>query len=637
MPTDIRGETLWAAETAVGDPTTTISPTQHEVEACLADTMAIGPEAVAALAGRSSPTPASERSDLVMVSVLGEGGMGRVESARQESLGREVAVKRVRPDRICPPAVSALLLEARITGALEHPNIVPVHLLERDPAGHPLLVMKRIEGAPWLDLIRDPDHPDWRAYPGDRVLRHLAICTQVCNAMHFAHRRGVVHRDLKPENVMVGAFGEVYVLDWGLALELGQDGTARATHLAGTPSYMAPEMALPPHRLSARTDVYLIGACLHHALTGRTPHAGTTLNEVLTAVRAAQPPVVPDSVPAELAAICRRAMAPDPADRFESALDLRLAIEAYLRNRASIEVAASALARLAELEVAAAVDPTAAGADGAAQDAEQGLRVRRLGAGAHFGFRHALDSWPDNPAALRGLQRCLELLADYELRCGNLDAARSHVAELPEPSAALDARIAELAERKRRADEERDGLLALARERDVGVHRRSRTFLVILWLSVGVLAAGAFVVGRAYDLFEPTHTTNLVFSAVCIPIGLVGLYVWRRDLLSTEFNRAVVLPAFAFGIVQGALRLLGAVLDVPVDAVLAAEPFLIALTLLGMAASVDASLVPISGVIFLLGMGAMLAPKYALAFSALSLVCVGYGLLRSWTRLSRRP
>src|SRR5262249_2783401 len=159
-------------------------------------------------------------------------------------------------------ALGGLLTEAVITGSLEHPSIVPVHALGCDDAGRPVLVMKRIEGVCWRGMARDEHPPGWAAIDaagGGRRTAHVANLMAVCNAMHFAHRRGVVHRDLKPGNVMIGSYGEVYVVDWGIAarIEAGPSPVA----LVGTPAYMAPEMVWgEAHRVDARTDVYLLGA-----------------------------------------------------------------------------------------------------------------------------------------------------------------------------------------------------------------------------------------------------------------------------------------------------------------------------------------------------------------------------------------
>ena len=179
-----------------------------------------------------------------------------------------------------------LLREAWVTGVLEHPNIVPVHDLVLDEQGMPRLVMKRIEGVEWGALIADEAQVRSRFGARRPLYWHLDVLRSVCNALEYAHSRGIIHRDIKPENVMVGGFGEVYVLDWGIALALdgryGQrlDKTSDEERLAGTPRYAAPEMVLPEAGgQGVHTDVYLLGATLFHAVVGRGPHQGDSLAE----------------------------------------------------------------------------------------------------------------------------------------------------------------------------------------------------------------------------------------------------------------------------------------------------------------------------------------------------------------------
>jgi len=265
--------------------------------------------------------------DLEVIRTLGEGGMGRVFLARQHSLDRDVAVKTVR-DGASERDHAALLVEGAITGHLEHPAVIPVHALGIDPDGRPVLVMKRVEGAAWGELLANPHHEAWRDDGGDaddRLVRHLEILMQVCNATSFAHSRGIVHRDIKPENVLIGPYGEVYLADWGIALRT-EDGLP-VTPMCGTPSYMAPEMVVGGV-IDARTDVYLLGATLHHILLGRPRHAGTNFRAVLFAATESEPIDYPPSVPALLAALANEATSLDPAKRPAGAAEVRQAIAA---------------------------------------------------------------------------------------------------------------------------------------------------------------------------------------------------------------------------------------------------------------------------------------------------------------------
>jgi serine/threonine-protein kinase len=206
---------------------------------------------------------------------IARGGMGVVYRARDPALGREVALKLLREDLAADDgAVRRFLEEARIGGRLQHPGVVPVYALGRTATGRPWFTMKLIEGRTFASMLQA------RASPSEDLRRHLAILESVCRTVAFAHDRGVVHLDLKPGNVMVGAFGEVQVVDWGLAalVRSSQPGTkhrSREGEVYGTPAYMPPEQARGDlAAIDERADVFALGAMLCEVLTGAPPYAG---------------------------------------------------------------------------------------------------------------------------------------------------------------------------------------------------------------------------------------------------------------------------------------------------------------------------------------------------------------------------
>ena len=416
----------------------------------------------------------------MVVGVLGEGGMGRVQLARQRSLQREVALKR--------PKVGAtdwdaqlLRAEALVTGHLEHPNIIPVHALGIDSAGQPVIVMKRVEGVSWRDLLRDEQHPGWRRREPDREARlvwHLQVLAQLCNAMAFAHSRGIVHRDMKPDNVMVGEFGEVYLLDWGVAVETGSRSRDEAGNpvIVGTPGYMAPEMA-SGGPIEEQTDVYLLGASLHELLSGQLRHRGDDLATVVESALASEPYRYGADVPEELAALANQATSADPAARPRGALAFRQALLDHLRHRSSLRLSASADRLLAAV---AADDPASAGA--------HGLAI----AESRFGYREALREWPDNPEARRGLRNCAVATVRLEIARRDAGAARAALAEVPDPPSELAAALDRLESSLAEEAAERDRLRRLAHDADptVGAPARVLMFsmLVVVVASVVVYA-----------------------------------------------------------------------------------------------------------------------------------------------------
>ena len=284
---------------------------------------------------------------------IARGGMGVVYRARDPALGREVALKLLREDLASDQgAVRRFLEEARIGGRLQHPGIVPVYALGRTETGRPWFTMKLIEGRTLASMLRA------RASPAQEMRRYLAILESVCRTMAFAHDAGVVHLDLKPGNIMLGAFGEVQVVDWGLAAlvrcaEPGGEPGPREGEVYGTPAYMPPEQARgESQRIDERADVFALGAILCEVLTGTPPYphgheasrrdaSGGDLAGALERLQACAAP--------DLAELCAASLARDPEQRRSSAGDLATGIArhfAELEERVHAAEIAAAEARI---------------------------------------------------------------------------------------------------------------------------------------------------------------------------------------------------------------------------------------------------------------------------------------------------
>jgi len=438
-----------------------------------------------------------ETEALVVGDAIGEGGMSVVRRGRQVALGREVAVKTLRHHDADERATLRMLREAWVTGSLEHPNIVPVHDIHIDPDGRPQIVLKRIGGRAWSVYMHDERALREQLGVRDALDWNIRTLMQVCNAVHFAHTRGVLHRDLKSDNVMIGEFGEVYVLDWGLAVSLTDDATGRlplaveVDSIDGTPAYMAPEMLDGNGaRLSTRTDVYLLGGVLFEILTSWPPHMAGSMREIVASVVRSEPDI-PEGTPDELAGIVRKALAARPEDRFESAEVLRLALSAFLEHRASVVLAEDALAKLRDLEVACAEAQERTRSD------ERGQRRDLLFGECRFGFREALRAWPGNTLAAEGLRRAVVLMTEVELAQGDPRTAALLVSELRDPPEELAARV----KRARAAQREEDERLArLARDQDPAIGRRVRLLvsvsLGIVWTALRGSASASNAVTR---------------------------------------------------------------------------------------------------------------------------------------------
>jgi tetratricopeptide (TPR) repeat protein len=370
---------------------------------------------VSGLASTADPRPAASpgadgpAGDLPAVpgyQVLREiarGGMGRVLAACDLGLDRDVALK------VLLPGANAdrFVRESKITARLPHPGIPPVHALGTLADGSPFLAMKLVAGQTLAVEMKTADRP-----------RLLQAFTQVCQAVGFAHSRGVIHRDLKPANVMVGAFGEVQVMDWGLAKDLAgregvdeprsaevpmvlpvgtdssqtadyrtlgkaADGQTQAGQVMGTPAYMAPEQARG-EAVDARSDVFALGGILCAILTGQPPFRGKSAREVLRRAAAAD---LADAnarldgcgADADLIAVCRRCLSPSPADRPADGRAVADGLTAYL-NGAQDRLRAAEIARAAEAARAEEATRTAAEANERARVERRARRVQFIAA-----------------------------------------------------------------------------------------------------------------------------------------------------------------------------------------------------------------------------------------------------------------
>jgi eukaryotic-like serine/threonine-protein kinase len=292
-------------------------------------------------AAHTLPTWRSRYEDL---GELARGGMSTVRTVFDRVVRRRVAMK-VHDRTRDPSGLTHFIEEARITGQLDHPNIIPVHDVQYDEHGLPTrFTMKLVEGETLAELL---ERLGPAAVASSELERLLGIFLKVCDAVSFAHSRGVIHCDLKPSNVMVGSHGQVYVTDWGVALRrdpasMQPDNRPTrpfgASMLTGTPAYMAPEQAWGRHDdVDERTDVYGLGGILYALMTLTAPHDGGSASADLVLAQRGQvkPPqecVTDRALPPGLCRIAMRALSADPADRHPSVERLKLDIERLLRG-----------------------------------------------------------------------------------------------------------------------------------------------------------------------------------------------------------------------------------------------------------------------------------------------------------------
>jgi len=332
-----------------------------------------------------------------LLSLLGEGGMGMVYQARQTSIDRTIALKMIKPqgarDR---DERNKFLAEAVVTGELDHPNIVPIYDLGSNKENILFYAMKEVQGTPWKDAVGEKTQDE-----------NLSILLRIADAVAFAHSKGIIHRDLKPENVMLGDYGEVLLMDWGLAAAVKEGAKAEplnAEHaIGGTPCYMPPEMATgDAEKIGPHSDVYLLGAILFEIVTGKRPHAGEDVWKCLEA--AAENRIEPTEITGELMDIALKAMAGEPADRYGSVKEFQAAVRLFRRHEESIVLAAHGAEEL--------------------EKAEKRKDYDRYSE-AVAGYRQALRLWKENKRAEIGLHEAQLKYAECAFEKRDFDLALS--------------------------------------------------------------------------------------------------------------------------------------------------------------------------------------------------------------------
>jgi hypothetical protein len=370
--------------------------------------------------------PRGAIADFVLSKKIGQGGQGEVWKAWQTSLSREVAVKRLRAGD-----VGDFLIEAYTSGALDHPNIVPVHDLGRimdEGRELPLLAMKLVRGVPW-DILLKMDRQEGTLSQDELLAKHLRVLIDVCNAVAYAHSKGIIHRDLKPSQVMLGDYGEVFLMDWGLAMSVHSDvplaaidGSPKhrtretAANRCGSPAYMAPEQTLEStEKLGVHTDVYLLGATLYEIVSGQPPHFAESANVAYHMATRNKRAPLPPKCPADLRALMESSLETEPAARPASAKAFRTALEDYLGGAGK---------KRESEEMVEEVESTfhAAGAGGLAYE-QLALLEQRL--------ERALQLWPDNASAEALRLQVVRIHGRRALDAGDLQLARTLAVGLP--------------------------------------------------------------------------------------------------------------------------------------------------------------------------------------------------------------
>jgi WD40 repeat protein/serine/threonine protein kinase len=461
-----------AGDEAASDPNATIKQKETITGSFVTSSSLIVKSRSVRTSGQvESPTTSpADSPDYELLNVIGEGGMGVVYAARQSSIARTVALKMLKgKDGQNAAQREKFVSEAVVTGELDHPNIVPIYDLGANDDGALFYSMKRVRGTPWNKVLKQKSLDE-----------NLDVLLRVADAVAFAHVNGVIHRDLKPENTMLGDFGEVLVMDWGLARVTSDfpsiSAVSQSDAMGGTPAYMAPEMATGPvEKITAASDVYLLGAILYELLAGRPPHSGETVMACLYNAAKNKISAVDRSVAerhGELLSIAMRAMTTEPEQRYPSVQDFQRAVRQYQAHSESITLAGHAQRHLQE----------------ASEKRDYDLYARAV-----FGLEESLGLWPENRRAAELLSGARVEYAQLALANGDYDLGASLLDEKNEAHrpllSELQAGRTERESRQRRIKLLKGAVaallaavgvvvgvafLAVSRERDVAVRERDR-------------------------------------------------------------------------------------------------------------------------------------------------------------------
>jgi serine/threonine-protein kinase len=399
---------------------------------------------------------------------VAKGGMGSIIDVFDHRMQRQVAMKVLHSDLVSRQGeLEIFVREAQITGQLDHPNIVPVHDMGQD-ASPPWFAMKLVKGQSLAEQFRRLGPGK---LPGPEIEAFLKVMIKTCDAVAFAHSRGVLHLDLKPHNIMVGSHGQVYVMDWGIAVrcERGNDGHLHPVEikkgLRGTLAYMAPEQARRGLAgVDERSDVYGLGAVLYEFLTGRPPFEprGVLEDVVRVADNMVLDPLESPTLrqpPPGLAAIATRALAHDPADRYPDVTTMQAELEALMRGggwfRERCFIAGTTIVREGDPGDAAYI-VVRGSCDVFKRSGERSVHLRRIGPGEVFG----------ETAILTSGRRTASVVAVDEVTV--LVVTRAALESELDSRGWLGPLVRALAERFREADEERAQLRSVLASRDDG-------------------------------------------------------------------------------------------------------------------------------------------------------------------------
>ena len=480
--------------------------------------------------------------------ILGEGGMGIVYEGVQRFPKRPIAIKRLKKrHRLLE---EFLCREAMITGRLAHPNIIPVHSLRPHQEHGPEVVMPLLKGKTLLDVLNNKSMP----------LRDiLFVLDNVCNGLHYAHEHNIIHRDIKPENIIIGFYGEVYLVDWGIAI----DKEDRATHkyrMVGTPAYMPPEMISgDPNDVCVQTDIYLLGATLHHVLMGEPRHQGENLEEILAHIQHSKEHQYPNHIFSELGSLANQCCHVYPSQRPSTVSEFQRKLHESIAHWDVLKLIAQgeeSLQRLFDTSSTQEAYPVY-------------METRGL-------FLQAKKSWPQSISPQKGLTEALEYMIQGFIKDGVYKTAQSLCSELSthEPT------HPQLSTYRKQIQHLEVDFLRLkneARDHDLSISRKSRIRIAQILTSMAVLGTG-YVCWEIIFLQKQNNYTLLLWTMLAPTCSvLVCLFFWSRPLLYNKASRVAFINVFATMLCILANRTIGILYEEEINRIITTDIFIIAL------------------------------------------------------------
>jgi eukaryotic-like serine/threonine-protein kinase len=476
------------------------------------------------------PSIQNQMTDLSFGKILGVGGAGYVQLAWQHSLAREVAIKRISGDWKTSNKAKSLVREARLAGFLEHPNILPIHLLAQNEEGEPLIIMKRVEGQNWSEILKK-EGALYLPKQGEVLVKNLKIFIQVCRALEYTHSRNVLHLDIKPENIMIGEYGEVYLVDWGVGMYEERLPQLAEHYIAGTPSFMASEMVQGLKYSSKASDIALLGSTLHYLLMGTYRYQGKDILNVLYQAGKAEAASYPFEVHTELAHIINKACHKNSEERFKSVYDLRCAIEAYLDHRSAFTLFHESFVMMKSLEQEIF---TAFSTDQVEAFREKALTCR-------ITLAHTLSIWPDYQEALRSLQLLLRLCCAFEIQQDNLTAAETYYNELIEDDHQLYQDLMQAKKSKQQQIQDHARLLDLEEDLSFKANHNLQWVSAVLHGLLWASCLSIFSYLNRNEIIPFTNELNLIASSWALGVMILIFFGLKSFFTDTQWRKKITI------------------------------------------------------------------------------------------------